>query len=162
VNATRIYPDGVEATSTTTAVRVTGDTGFAGTWKEVPDDVPASSSTPAPQSAAQAGSAPSRPYWVISTSSDGVMSWFIPKTGELIRGRADGQSRPITGPQQPARRTFVWKQVSPDRIDFFASDDGHLSATAIEVLSPDGKTFTDTLWLPGHEDEKDVRVFVRH
>ena len=162
VSATRIYPDGVEATSTTTAVRVAGDTGFAGTWKEKPDDAAASSATPAPPSAAPAGSAPSRPYWVISTSSDGVMSWFIPKTGELIRGRPDGRSRPITGPQQPAHRTFVWKQVSAERIDFFASDNGHLVATAIETLSPDGRTFTDTLWSPGHQDEKDVRVFVKH
>jgi hypothetical protein len=54
------------------------------------------------------------------------MTWFIPATGELIRGKADGRSRPITGPQQPAGRTFVWKQVSPYRIEFFASDNGHL------------------------------------
>jgi hypothetical protein len=162
VTATRIYPDGREATSATEALRTTGDSGFAGTWKEARgDDSSTSSSSSAPEDPSSGLGHPSRPYWVISTSSDGVMSWFIPATGELLRGRTDGRSRPITGPQQPARRTFVWKQVSPHRIEFYASDNGHLIARATETLSPDGKTFTDALWAPGHEDEKDLRVFVK-
>ena len=163
VTATRIHPDGREATSTTKAVRTTGDSGFAGTWKEARgnDASTPSSSSSAPGEPSSSPGPPSRPYWVISTSPDGVMSWFIPATGELLRGRTDGRSRPITGPQQPAGRTFVWKQVSAYQIEFYASDDGHLIARATETLSPDGKTFTDALWAPGHEDEKDLRVFVK-
>jgi hypothetical protein len=156
--STRIYPDGREKTSTATAVRVSGGTGIEGTWKEAPDDAPAK-----PQAAAD--NTPSagdpRPYWVISTAPDGVMSWFIPATGELIRGKADGRVRPITGPQQPANRTFTWKRVAANRLDFYASDNGRLVCRAIEILSADGTSFTDTLWYPGHEDEKDVRVFVK-
>jgi len=55
--------------------------------------------------------------------------------------------------------TFVWKEVSPNRLEFYASQNGKLVETAIEVLSPDGKTFTDTLWEPGHEDEKRISVY---
>ena len=63
------------------------------------------------------------------------------------------------GPQKSDVTTFIWKQTSPDRIEFYASFGGHLAEQAIEKLSPDGKTFTDTLWTKGHEDEKDIRVF---
>ena len=87
------------------------------------------------------------------------MSWFIPATGELIRGKPDGRARPITGPQQPARPSFVWKGTSTHQIEFLVSDKGHLIERATETLSADGETFTDELWSVGHEDEKDVRVF---
>ena len=87
------------------------------------------------------------------------MSWYRPSAGELIRGKADGQSRPITGPQIPEGMTFIWKQTSPYRIEFYASINGRLVELAVETLSPDGKTFTDALWASRHEDEKDVRVF---
>jgi hypothetical protein len=80
-------------------------------------------------------------------------------TGELIRGKADGQSRPDTGSQESEAETFVWKQTSPYRIEFYDSVNGRLVERATETLSSDGKTFTDALWKSGHEDEKDVRVF---
>ena len=162
VTSTRIYPDGREVTNRSSAVRVAGTSGFAGIWKEVPEDngqdVPAGGTNPnrEPESPTD-----SRPYWVISTAQDGVMSWFIPATGELIRGKADSPPRPITGPQQPSRRTFVWKIRSARQIEFFASDNGHLVERATETLSADGQTFTDELWLVGHEQEKDIRVFRR-
>jgi hypothetical protein len=38
VTSTRIYPDGREVTNTSSAVRVAGTSGFAGIWKEVPED----------------------------------------------------------------------------------------------------------------------------
>jgi hypothetical protein len=41
------------------------------------------------------------------------------------------------------------------------SVNGQLVEEAIETLSPDGKTFTDMLWRAGHDDEKDVRVYVK-
>jgi hypothetical protein len=162
INATRAYPDGWEATSTTSAQRVAGESGFGGTWKEVP----ANDTSDAPGAALESdrsatASALPRPYWVISTAPDGTMSWFIPATGELIRGKPDGVSRPLVGPQQPAGRTFAWKRISPLQIEFYASDNGQLIERATETLSPDGRTFTDTLWAPGHEDEKDTRVFVK-
>lgn len=160
ITRTRVYPDGHEVTSSSSAVRVAGVSGFAGSWKELAEDSPPS----VPPAGANQTQEPdtvtsSRPYWVVSTAADGVMSWFIPATGELIRGKPDGRARPITGPQQPARRTFVWKATSAHRIEFFASDNGHLIARATETLSADGETFTDELWSVGREDEKDVRVF---
>jgi len=158
ITGTRIYPDGREVTTRSTATRVEGESGLPGKWKIAAENEP-SDTAPADERQKDASTAVPRPYWVISTAADGVMSWFIPATGELIRGKPDGRSRPLTGPQQPAGRAFVWKQVSANQIEFFASDRGHLIERATETLSADGTMFTDTLWSPGHEDEKDIRVF---
>lgn len=175
---TRVYPDGHEEVSTSRMMRVGAGTGFEGKWREAADSLAAKTRAPrssgrrsrghtgrSPGSTGAASSGTTTqapgPYWVISTSVDSVMTWFIPATGELLRGRPDGRPRPITGPQQPARRTFVWRQVSPRRIEFLASDSGHRISLAVETLSADGSTFSDTLWSPGHESEKDVRVFRR-
>ena len=89
------------------------------------------------------------------------MTWYIPSTGELIRGRADGKSRPVTGPQVASGATHVWKQISPYQLEFYYSVNGQLVEEAIETLSPDGKSFTDMLWRVGHDDEKDVSVYVK-
>jgi len=160
VTSTRIYPDGREITTTSSAVRVAGGSGFAGTWREVPQNSARAASAGAPNPNREPDTrVDSRAYWVISTAPDGVMSWFIPATAELIRGKPDGPPRPITGPQQPSRRTFMWKIRSARRIEFCASDNGHLVERAMETLSANGQTFTDELWLVGHEQEKDVRVF---
>ena len=158
---TRIYPDGGEVESATVSVRVSGTSGFEGTWKKLASGASRESTTAVSQPVTSPSTSVQshRPYWVISTSADGLMSWYIPATGELIRGKADGKPRPITGPQVALRTTFVWKQTTPYHIEFYASVNGHLVETAIETLSPDGKTFTDALWDTGHEDEKDIRVF---
>jgi hypothetical protein len=156
---TRIYPDGHEVEHATLAVRLSGTSGFEGTWKKLAKDPRSTSATSQPVTAPPASAQPRRPYWVISTSSDGLMSWYIPATGELIRGKADGKPRPITGPQVPAGTTFVWKQITPYHIEFYASVNRHLVERATETLSPDSRTFTDALWNTGHEDEKDIRVF---
>jgi len=158
---TRIYPDGHEVEHGTLAVRVGSNTGLEGAWRELANGGRPASQSPSSQPAtpSAASAQPHRLYWVISTSSDGVMSWYIPATGELIRGKADGRPRPITGPQVCEGTTFIWNETSPYRIEFYASINGRLVATAIETLSPDGKTFSDALWKTGHENEKDVRVF---
>ena len=146
----QLLPDGTESPRIRTAVRVAGASGFEGTWKEQPAVIPAIGTGQT-----------RRPTWVISTASDGMMTWYIPSTGELIRGRADGKSRPITGPQVASGTTHVWRQISPYQLGFYASVNGQLVEEAIETLSPDGKTFTDMLWRAGHDDEKDVRVYVK-
>jgi len=156
---TRIYPDGHEVERATVAIRVRGTSGFEGTWKQLGASPRSTSEAFKPATAPPVSAQPGRPYWVISTSSDGLMSWYIPATGELIRGKPDGEPRPITGPQISAGTTFVWKQTTPYHIEFYASVNGRLVERAIETLSPDGKTFTDALWNIGHEDEKDIRVF---
>jgi hypothetical protein len=147
---TRIYPDGRESSAPIADIRVRGSGGFAGSWK---------SPAPLPTANPAAPSTTARPHFVISTGDDGTMIWFLPATGELIRGKPGGRPRPLTGPQQPLARTFVWTWLGQRSLRFVASDKGVPIVIAVETLAPDGRTFTDTLWTAGHDGEKDVRVF---
>jgi hypothetical protein len=156
---TRIYPDGREKTSSAFAVRVGSGEGFDGTWN-FPADAP-SATPPSRPSPPNHMAAASPPHFVISTADDGSMMWFLPATGELIRGRPDGRFRPLLGPQQPLARTFAWRWLDPRKLLFTCRDNGQVIETAIEELSPDSRTFTDTLWNAGHDSERDVRVFVK-
>ena len=155
---TSVYPDGREAASPVFALRLRPGSGFDGKWNEPAD---ATSGTEQSQPSSPPQTAETRPHFVISTADDGTMMWFLPATGELIRGRADGRFRPLVGPQQPSSRTFAWRWLGPRKLLFRCRDSGQLIETAIEELSPDGRTFTDTLWNAGHDDEKDVRVLVK-
>lgn len=159
ITHTGILPDGREATRSRTAKRLTGESGFAGKWRIMVEDKPSDTAPPNDRLQEAAKDAVPRPFWVISTAADGTMSWFIPATGELIRGKTDGQSRPITGPLISRHFRFFWKRVSANQIEFFASTQGRLVERATETLAADGTTFIDTLWTVGHEDEKDIRVF---
>jgi hypothetical protein len=156
---TRTYPDGHEVEHATLAVRLSGTSGFEGTWKKLAKNPRITSATSQPLTTPPASTQPRRPYWVISTSSDGLMSWYIPATGDLIRGKADGKPRPITGPQVSAGTTLFGSRSHPTTFEFYARVNRHLIERATETLSPDGRTFTDALWNTGHEDEKDIRVF---
>jgi hypothetical protein len=148
---TYIYPDGRETTSPIFALRVGSGSGFDGTW-----NVPAGS-----QPVVKNAIATSPPHFVISTAEDGTMMWFLPATGELIRGRADGRFRPLVGPQQPTNRNFAWRWLGARKLLFTCRDGDQVIESAVEELSPDGRTFTDTLWSAGHNNEKDVRVLVK-
>jgi len=85
---------------------------------------------------------PVGPFWIISSSQDGTMTWSVPYTGEVIHGKADGQSRPITGPQIPPGITFVWKRISTNRLEFYASKDGRLVERAVTITTSASASFT--------------------
>jgi hypothetical protein len=157
---TRVYPDGRETVSPLFALRVGSGSGFGGTWKQ-PADVPSDTRSLSPSPSPKGAIVASPPHFVISTADDGTMMWFLPATGEIIRGRADGRFRSLLGPQQPSKRTFAWRWLGPRKLLFTCRDSGHVIETAVEEISPDGRTFTDTLWNAGHDDEKDVRVLVK-
>ncbi|HEY0282008.1 MAG TPA: hypothetical protein VGC27_05240 [Rhizomicrobium sp.] len=157
---TRVYPDGRETTSPIFAVRVGSGNGFDGKWNQ-PADAPSDTQPSRPSSPLKNAAMTSPPHFVISTADDGTMMWFLPATGELMRGRVDGRFRSLLGPQQPSRRTFAWRRLGPGKLLFTCRDSGQVIETAIEELSPDGRTFTDTLWSAGHDNEKDVRVLAK-
>ena len=71
----QLLPDGTESPRIRTAVRVAGASGFEGTWKEQPAVIPAIGTGQT-----------RRPTWVISTASDGMMTWYIPPRANLYVG----------------------------------------------------------------------------
>lgn len=79
----------------------------------------------------------------------------------MLRGKADGLQRRIEGPYYDGM-TFKWTQKTPHELDFVAYSDGKPTEYAIETISSDSQTMTDTLWAPGHDDRKVISVFQRH
>jgi len=148
--------NGKESQDSTTYSRTTEGHSFQGTWKAVPEAK--SPDTDGAQPEIKRVNQP--PSWVIWTDTDGTMTWFIPNTGETLRGKADSKLQPIQGPLYDGE-FFAWKQTSPTRLEFTAFIDGNPVEYAVETISPDGQTFTDTLWAPGHEDTKAISVFQR-
>ena len=156
-NFQRLDWDGQQRQSSKSYRRATSGNSLQGLWNPAPVTDGSDAATvqqpvtrPAPQ-----------PSWVIWTGSDGTMTWFIPRTGEVLRGKADMQPRLIAGPYYDGE-TFTWKQTSLDRLEFTAYIDGRPVEYAVETVSRDGQTWTDTLWAPGHENTKSVSIFQRH
>jgi len=81
----RVYATGEQAENQWTCVRVGAGIGFEGRWKALEKLFV----TPGP-------------FWVITSSPDGTMTWSIPRTGEVIQGKADGRSRTITMAGKPS------------------------------------------------------------
>ncbi len=152
----RLGWDGQERRSSETYSRTEPGDSLQGSWKPAPAS--GSSGALGPQQPL-ANSAP-QPSWVIWTGSDGTMTWFIPRSGEVLRGKADMEPRAIAGPYHEGE-TFTWKQLAPDRLEFTAYIDGRPIEYAVETVSPDRETWTDTLWAPGHEETKAVSIFRR-
>lgn len=148
--------DGKEKSSATTFARTTPGNTLQGTWKGVPDQ-----KSPTTADARPTDAKPGRKLaWVIWTGADGTMTWFIPNTGETLRGKADSKPRRIQGPYHDGE-TFTWHQTSPNVLQFTVYIDRKPVEYAEETISPDGQTYTDSLWAPGHEDTKLVSVFTR-
>ena len=153
VGETRLEWSGHKNESSQAYTRSGTGTSFLDSWKEIPTT---SATKPAPK----AQTAPVVPNWVIWTGPDGTMTWYIPRTGEVLRGKADMVPRRLGGPLYDGD-TFTWKQTAPDRLEFIAYVDGAPEEYAIETISTDGQTLTDVLWAAGHEDSKLVSVYRR-
>ncbi len=146
---TDISLDGTAHSNPTTDLREGPGAGLEGTWRELGGKSASSQSQPAP------------PDWTITSTRDGEMTWKLLATGEVLTGKLDGRARPDHGPQQPSGASFYWERVSDRQIEFYYLDSGHLSERATERLSEDGKTWTDTVWIPAYPDQKSIRVYQR-
>lgn len=152
----RLRWDGQPRTRSIVYQRSSRGTTLQGSWKET-EPRPTQKQPTVPTTAAP----PPQPAWVIWKGSDGVMTWFIPSTGEMLRGKADRVWRRIEGPYYDGMM-FKWTRKTPHQLDFVAYSDGKPQEYAIETISPDGQTLTDTLWAPGHQDSKVISTFRRH
>lgn len=129
-------------------------TSFAGMWMPVPN----ASGAHAPDGVLKADTTPPLIAW---TGEDGVITWYVIGSGELLRGKADGRHYPSIGPIDEGE-TFSWKIVNPHRLDFTSYVDGAPAYHATEIVSDDGQTMTDTAWYSDHSDTKAITVMHKH
>lgn len=135
-------------------VRVGTGRGLEGRWRELPQVSAAGTAKPPAQK-------PAKPFWVISSDAEGVMTWTIPASGEVLKGVPDGKQYASAGPGQPEGRTFKWDKLSPRHLMFYGYDRGHLVEEVSEELSTDGKRWTEWLWNPVYPEERDLRAYER-
>lgn len=147
---TLIDADGRESARAVEALRVGPGRGLAGRWRQLAPPRTAGLASPL---------GPPEPFWIIDQNAQGVMTWTIPQTGEVLKGKADGRPYPMGGTLALPGRTFTLKALSPRHLFWSFYDNGHLTEHAEERLSADGKLWIDLIWRPGHSKEKDRLVY---
>jgi hypothetical protein len=136
-------PDGSTYHDESVFERVTGTDGLIGTWRSVK----------------VASNGPQR--FVISSPTPGVLRYELPDLQESVEGRADGSDHPVTGPGAPPGFTSAFKLVNPTKLTYVLKINGKPDSYGVQTLAPDGRSFTDTTWSPGKENEKTTAVYVK-
>jgi hypothetical protein len=135
--------DGTSYTSSSTSKRSGTGTGFLGKWV----------STKANTSAQE--------LFVISTAADGSVTMTYPGSKESLVTKLDGTPASPTGPQMVQGVMVTYKKTSPTRLDYTVDFKGKKIGEGYDVLSADGKTYTETFWATGKMDEKTISVYVK-
>lgn len=144
VNSTRRLPDGTTMTENMVYTRVTGSTGLVGSWQS-----------------AKVGIAAPESYQ-ISSPANGILHWDIPTYKESVEGKPDGSDLPIAGPTTaPSDRTIAFKYLSPTSISYVVKDKGTPVTYGIQTIALDGKSFTDSSWQAGREDERSTSFYAK-
>lgn len=97
--------------------------------------------------------------WIISQPSPDEWKWEIPDWKETVTGKADGSDLTVNGPTVVSGLTVAMKQDGPRKMTYTVKQNGKVLSQSEQVLSPNGKTLTDTSWVPGKENEKQIWVY---
>lgn len=103
-------------------------------------------------------SAPSG-FVISQGSSPDTWKWETPAWKQTVEGKLDGSDLAITGPTVPSGVTVSYKQEGPRKLTFEVKAGGKVIGQGEQVLAPSGKTFTETDWTPGKENEKQTYIY---
>jgi hypothetical protein len=142
IDYTAFHPDGTTTHEEDVYVRVSGGPGFAGKWKD--------------ESAKFEPSA-----MMIATPSATTFEIVSPKNKSKVAGMTDGSPSPAMGPTVPPGATWSLLATGPTTWTYTLGLGGKVFAKGMMSVSPDGKTLTDTSWVPGKESEKEVDVYTK-
>jgi hypothetical protein len=133
-----LRPDGTTNDGSNTYTRVSGGPGLAGTWKDIKAKTPADTIT-------------------IAIPSPGQIVFEDPAFKMVISGPTDGSAIVVKGPTVPEGFAATYKPDGPNKMDYtikYKDKD-----TNKGVMSVNGKTLTDTSWVPGKENEKSIAIY---
>ena len=144
ITSTGTRPDGTAFHDEAVYVKTKSDGCLEGTWK----------STKNTQSAP--------PDFAISQgSSPDALKWEVTGWKETVEGKPDGSDLAINGPTVPAGLTIAFKADGARKIAYQLKSSGTVIGQGEQVLAPNGKTYTDTTWVPGKENEKQTYVYTK-
>ena len=139
---TQYRPDGTIHKGGVVYKRLTGSTGLAGKWKDV--KVNATDDT-----------------LQIMVPSAGHYELISAAYSSSVTGMTDGTPAPMKGPTVPPGAMASYKAVGESTWDYLITVQGKPYDKGRLVVSPDGKTLTDTSWTPGREAEKSTSVYAK-
>jgi hypothetical protein len=137
---TEYRPDGTTAHESDVYTRVTGTSGLAGKWRDTKANVASDSIT-------------------IKTSSGGHFEIDTPSLKETITGATDGVAVAVKAPNAPPGAMAAYKAAGPGKWTYNISLGGKVYVSGTMSVSADGKTLTDTSWVPGKQSEAAVAVY---
>jgi hypothetical protein len=142
ITSTGTHPDGTAFHDEAVYVKTKSDGCLEGTWK----------------STKNAQSAP--PGFVISQgSAPDAWKWEITGWKETVEGKADGSDLAISGPTVPAGLTICFTTDGTHKMLYQVKSSGTVISKGEQVLAANGKSYTDTSWTPGKENEKQIYVY---
>jgi len=140
IHGTATRPDSTSFDYDETYKRLSGGKDLAGKWLDVKD----------------------------KSGSDNVMVMSIkgdmlhidePAYKEVIDAKLDGSDGTATGPTVPPGAGLSYKAENPTKIHFAFRLDGKVISEGTYTLNPDGKSYTEEVWVPGKESEKATILF---
>lgn len=137
-------PDGSAFHEEDVFTRASGTAGLVGTWRSTK---------------VTGGGGPQQ--FVITSPAPGVLHYDIPDMKATAEGRTDGSDNPVTGPTVPPGSTISFKALSPTKIKYVMKLNGQVDSIGEQAIAADGRTFSDTSWSPGKENEKTIGVYVK-
>jgi hypothetical protein len=135
-------PGNRTARGSETFTRLSGTSGLEGTWHSV-----------------QRVEEPD--YLYIALPAPGQMYQFLDPSEETWAGPLDGTFMLRQGSQVAKGTSESFKLVSPNKLLFQRKVDGRVITEGAEEVSPDGRTLTMQVWVPGNEDKKRILVLDR-
>jgi hypothetical protein len=142
ISYTNYKPDGTTGGGSDEYVRISGASGLAGKWKDVKSKQDGDSVE-------------------ISVPAPGQVTIVTPSYKATASGTLDGTPIAVTGPSIPSGLFTSMKAISPSKWTYTTTLNGKIIYHGVQTVSADGKTMTDTSWLPGKESEKEVDVYDR-
>ncbi len=124
--------------------RVSGTDGLVGTWRTAKVTGPSGPQT-----------------FVFSSPAAGVMHVEIPDMKISVEGRTDGTDYALAGPSMPPGATISLKRLNATKMKYVMKIDGKVDNQGVQSIAADGRSFTDTNWNAGRENEKTTAVYVK-
>ena len=134
-------PDGTKYTENDVYERVSGGPGLAGKWKNVKTATSAAD------------------ILVLKVTPPDSLHWEVPAYKQTASGKLDGKPIVVTGPTTPEGLTMAFTKVSDAKLTYTVKLKDKVMNEGVQTLSADGKTLTDTSWVPGKETEKEVDIY---
>jgi hypothetical protein len=140
IHGTSMRPDGSSYDFDETLKRLSGTRGLAGKWLNVKDKTNAANV-------------------MVMQVAGNMLHIEEPAQKEMIDAKLDGSDGKANGPNVPPGAAPTYKADGANKLDFSIKLNGKVLYQGTYTLSPDGKSFVESEWVPGKMAEKDRVVY---